>query len=312
MKSFEELFEEFKNNNDVIEAGKEFKKEIKKRNKISLIICLIFDIPIIILGIIGILKGKTIEEAIYFLSPIIILNLFFFLAMFIMMNQKQNIYKSIFKNNIIKSLLNNFFDDVEYFPEKEMTEDLYDEGQYFKEFYNRYWSDDYIKAKINKQYDINMAEVLTQHETTDSDGNTDTKTIFHGIYSRIKIDKSINSYLRITSNYHSYPKKLEMDSSEFEKKFNVFASDKIIGMQLLTSDIMEELLDFKNKTKYYFDVFINQNTIYLRFHCGAIFEATRIKKDSLDEEGIKRYYDILELISSLTKRLIKIIDDVEI
>ncbi len=82
------------------------------------------------------------------------------------------------------------------------------------------------------------------------------------------MEKSINSNLRIAYNYSGYKNKLEMDSSEFEKKFDVFASDKIIGMQILTADIMEEILQFKNKIKEDFDIFINNNVIYLRFHCG--------------------------------------------
>ena len=40
-----------------------------------------------------------------------------------------------------------------------------------------------------------------------------------------------------------------MDSQEFEKSFDVTASDKIKAMQLLTSDVMADLIDFKNNSK---------------------------------------------------------------
>ena len=69
--------------------------------------------------------------------------------------------------------------------------------------------------------------------------------------------KSIMGDLRITQNGSlMFDKKLEMDSSEFEKYFDVQASNQIIGMQLLTTDVMEELVDFENKTKMKFDIII--------------------------------------------------------
>ena len=72
-------------------------------------------------------------------------------------------------------------------------------------------------------------------------------------------------------------KRLEMDSSEFEKYFDVKASDKILGMQLLTSDVMEELIEFQNKTKMKYDVYIKDNELYLRFHSGKMFEIGKLK-----------------------------------
>lgn len=314
MKSFEELYNEFQNNQGIINAAQEAKIATRKRNKIFWSIFLTINLILIIFIL---LKAKD-SDIIILVAPFIFFTDFFVLILsFIIIsvafpNKKLSEYKKLFKEQIIKGLISNFFDDVKYFPEQEMTEEEYDDGEY-KEYYNRYWADDYIKAKIDGKYDITMAEVLTEHETTDSDGDTHTETVFHGIYSKIKIDKSINSDLRISTNYQrGYSNRLEMDSSEFEKKFEVYASDKIIGMQILTADIMEELLNFKNKVKYYFDIFIKKNTIYIRFHCGAMFEAKTMKKDKLDEKSIKIYYDVLEFINEFINRLIKIINEVEI
>ena len=213
-------------------------------------------------------------------------------------------------------MINNFFTDLEYSPNKKMPSHIYQEARY--ERYDNYYSDDYMKAKINEKYIIDMAEVHTEREETrtDSDGDTYTsrETIFHGIFAKIIINKSINSNLRITYNYSGYKNRLEMDSSEFEKNFDVFASNKIIGMQLLTADIMEEILEFKNKIKKreFFDIYIYENNIYLRFNCGPVFEATLGKKGFLNEEKIREYYDILKFIYELSNKIIKIVNDVEI
>ena len=121
------------------------------------------------------------------------------------------------EENIRKYLSNNFYDDLKYFPEKQMPREIYNEAKY-NEYYNRYYSDDYIEAKINNEYFINMAEVKTQRKETktDSDGNTSTRiyTIFHGLFSKIIINKSIKSELIITPNgkVPLNKNKLEMDS----------------------------------------------------------------------------------------------------
>ena len=103
-----------------------------------------------------------------------------------------------------------------------------------------------------------------------------------------------------------------MDSSEFEKYFNVYASDKIIGMQILTADIMEDILEFKNLTKQHFDIFINNNNIYLRFHCGSMFEIRTLKSGPIDEQNLKKYYDILNFADNLSRKIIKIINETEL
>lgn len=135
------------------------------------------------------------------------------------------------------------------------------------------------------------------------------------MFAKIIIDKSINAKLRIAQGYSGFlknPDKLEMDSSEFEKVFNVYASDKIIGMQILTADIMDEILEFKNKTKEEFDIYIDEDKLYLRFHCGHLFEPHFKKKNILDEKSLKSYYNILNFTCELTNKIIKVVNDVEI
>lgn len=106
--------------------------------------------------------------------------------------------------------------------------------------------------------------------------------------------------------------KLEMDSAEFEKYFDVHSTNNIIGMQILTSDVMETLLDFRNKSKIEYDIGIYNNCIYLRFHTGEMFELKNIKNGLLPEELLKKYYNILNFTYKLSNMLINTINEVEI
>lgn len=217
-KDFKELYNELQENSSEIKQIYEKAKEEKKfLNKIQLISCLIIDFLIIFLFLNNFSFNKYGFICLTILVPIIIIDTFVCLILYAVLGKEQRAYKQKFKEIVINNLINNFYDNVEYFPKKEMPERIYDEVEY-NEYYNKYYSDDYLEAKINNKYDIGMAEVCTEHEEThkDSDGDTHTTTttIFHGIFSKIVIDKSIESKLSIQKNgEHAFNKqKLEMDS----------------------------------------------------------------------------------------------------
>lgn len=310
MKTFDEIYEELQSgdNNELNQAWKEAEKERKKASNICKTICL----PIDILAIIIILCSG----AIFLIMPVLFINLFVIIIVNILFSKNTNSYNGKYKEIVVKKLMNNFYDNLEYFPNKEMPEYIYRNLRY--EYYNKYRSDDYLEALINNKNSIQMAEILTQEEETykDSDGHTKTRTItkFHGLFAKIELDKSINTELKITQNGGAFlsGKQLKMDSSEFEKHFDVQISDKILGMQLLTADVMQELVDFENNTKMKFDIFIKGNELYLRFHSGNMFEPTNIKKGPLDNNTTQKYFYMLNFTYNLSNRLIKLVNETEI
>lgn len=71
-------------------------------------------------------------------------------------------------------------------------------------------------------------------------------------------------------------------------------------------------MDFRDKSKINFDIVVNNNEIYLRFHSGAMFEAISVKKDAFDVESLREYYNMLEFTYNLSSKLINVIKDVDI
>ena len=209
--------------------------------------------------------------------------------------------------------MNNFYGNLEYFPEKQMPNYIYEEPKYLG-YYNRYSSDDYMEAILNDKYSIQMAEVKTvkveRRSNSRGGSSTTTTIIFHGLFAKIIMDKSINGELRILRNgLANFDKKqLRMDSSEFEKYFDVSASDKILGMRLLTADVMEDLLEFSKKLDIEYEMTFRKDTIYFRFYTGNMFEP-RSKGNALDKEDIYSYYEILEFIINITKKINDVVED---
>lgn len=314
MKNLEELYNEIINNKELKVAWQQARKEQQKVNKITISTAIIITV-ILLIFIIKLIGFNFIMVFMAIFTIIFVNAIIFGISMFFRKEEKK--YNIVFKQKVIKNLIDNFYNNVEYFPDKQMPSRIYDEAKY-NEYYNRYYSDDYIEAKINNKYDIGMAEVQTQEEETytDDDGKTHTRTItkFHGIFAKIVIDKSINSELKIAQDktFSFSKKRLEMDSSEFEKYFDVSTTNKIIGMQLLTADIMEELINFVNKTNMEYDIGLINNNIYLRFHCGSMFEVGKLKKGIVDKNMAEKYFYMLNFTYNLSNKIIKIINETEI
>ena len=317
MKTFDEIYEELQNidNSELNIAWQKAKKESEKTRKVAVAICLMMDIIFIILFF------KNITGPLFFylyvVVFIIMMNVVIFgvLTATSKMSKNQREYNIKYKNLVIGKIINNFYNNLEYFPNKPMPEYIYKHLGY--EYYNKYKSDDYFEAQIDNNYSIQMAEILTQKEETyrDSDGKTHTRTItkFHGLFAKIVMHKSIKGELRVMQNGGLFfNKKLKMDSSEFEKHFDVKASDPIVGMQLLTADVMEELVEYENKTKMKFDIFIKENELYLRFHSGPMFETGNIKNGVLDRNLVQKYFYMLNFTYNLSKKLINVVNNTQI
>lgn len=313
MKTFDNLYNELQNgdNSEINNLLKQVQKESKKSNRISLVICLIIDAFI--------LMGSSSIDAPTFMKAVIIYQTIFSMILSNLLvvvftkaicGKSYKEYSKKYKSVVIDKLMNNFYDNSEYFPEKPMPQYIYDEGKY-DEYYNRYHSEDYLEGQIDNTYSIQMGEVVTK-KVERRDGKTHTTIKFHGLFAKIVMHKSMQGELKIMQDgKFALDNKLKMDSSEFEKYFDVKASDKIKGMQLLTADVMEELMEFENNTRMRFDIVIRNNELYLRFHSGSMFEPKNIKGGALNKEEIQKYFYMLNLTYNLSKRLISLVNETE-
>ena len=313
MKTFDNLYNELQHgeNSEMNDLLKKAQAESKKSNRISLMICLIIDAFIIFGGLSGevpsFMKGMVIYQIIFSIIAVDILVITFTKLIF---GKSYREYSKKYKSVIIDKLMSNFYDNAEYFPIKPVPEYIYTEPGY-EEYYNRYYSDDYLEGEIDNKYSIQMGEITTK-KVTRSNGRSHTVTKFSGLFAKVVMHKSMQGELRIMRDgRYALDNKLKMDSSEFEKYFDVKSSDNIKGMQLLTADVMEELMDFVNNTQMIFDIVIRNNYLYLRFHSGSMFEPRNIKGDSLNKEEIQKYFYMLNFTYNLSKRLISLIEETE-
>lgn len=315
---FETFYEKLVNinNDELTDSMMEVKKENAKKKKVAGIGCFIVDIILVVYTLVAAFSDYiTYNGMSSILSAIIfgvITNIFIIVLVNLIFSKKLKEYNKKYKEIIISQLISNFYDCLEYFPNNAMPENEYKKLNY--EYYDKYKSEDYLEAKINAQYNIKMAEILTEEvkETTDEEGNrtTTTESIFHGIFSKITLEKRVIDELRIMRNGQLFfETKTKMDSTLFEKYFDVKSSDRIVAMQLLTSDIMEDLINIQNKYGILFDIVIQNNEVYLRFYTGNMFEPGSFNGNILNKNLIQQYYFVMKFTYVLSNKMISIIND---
>lgn len=324
MKTIDEIYNELQNEKSIKELSNEWKEitfNKKRQNKILTIICVPLDIFIIC-----VIKNSMMPNLVIKLPTLLLLLLIIIItnAMIFMMgtvtlqaSSKQLDFNKKYKNIVFKKIINNFYNNLEYFPYKQMPEYIYRSNEY--EFYDNYDSKDYFEALIDNKYSIQMAEVETTKEEirTNLDGEEEKETVkvFDGIFAKVVIDKSINSEVRIMQDksFRYDKNRLNMDSSEFEKYFDVKTTDSIMAMQILTADVMEKLVMHEDKTKIKYDVYIKNNEIYLRFYSGTMsFYMGELKDGELDKDVIHKYFYTLNFTYNIANTIINAINDVQI
>lgn len=273
--------------------------KIKREKRVKHILILIVAVLIIIIGIIN-------------QNAIIIIGIGFLVWLKISMKNQYSKYKLIYKENVIKQFIHAYSDKLKYYPEQGISSRIYNNGD-FERDYDLYHSEDLIAGEILEECKITMAEVHTQREeeSTDSDGDTITTyvTLFHGLFAEIEIPKFLLFETRIRRNallssVFKGKQKLEMDSSKFEKIFDVHTTDKIQTMRILTSDVIQMLIDFKAKNKVTPEITIKGNKLYIRFATGNVFEPSLLKQD-INYDKLKKYYNIINFTFDLAKQLAK-------
>lgn len=202
-------------------------------------------------------------------------------------------------------------ENLNYFTSTLISSELYKKADF--ESYDKFSATNGIEGKFAGKYYIAMAEVCSQNEYRDSEGHISTETVFDGIFGYIKLSKNIEASLKISldagklGNVFKEKTQVEMDSQEFEKYFDIYSDDKITAMQILTTDVMEAMVEFTKTYQIDYELTIKKDSLFMRFHTGDIFEPKAPFYDLL-----KEYYDIIDLIFKLSIGINKIIENTEI
>ena len=145
-----------------------------------------------------------------------------------------------------------------------------------------------------------MSQLATavEVETTDSDGHTtkSLQTTFLGLYGIIYLPISSFEDIKILPNSKSKKFnnfRVEMESVEFERYFDVFSLNRVGAMKILTQDSIEKLVKLRNIFKKNIKIRINKNRIYFAIYCGDIFEPPTFRS-AMNFDILYKYFCIID------------------
>lgn len=313
LEGFDDFYNELLNSNhgEFDKAWQESYDREKKKKKVRWILYLIID-TILIIMLFNLFSSNSIRvNSTDSLGVGILAIGFVNVAIFAGVNLKysdgRNDYQKLYKETVVKKVINKFYSDLIYLPESEMPEEIYRHLNYEK--YHGYISHDYFEGKIDGKYNVKMSEVSTYIRTNDVDGRDTTKEIFNGLFAKIDLTKTLPQEIKILPNREKTLKdRVNMDSVNFEKVFDVISTDKILAMQLLTADCMVKLTDIENKLPDYFDIYIKNNELYIRLHCDYVFEEVSLRNKGMDEEIIKKYYYVMDSMYNIAKIILDAVE----
>ena len=236
---------------------KDRKKILKK---ILFVWCIIAVIDVIVC-IIVMDYSKTKEIGILFLPNIIA-----FLAAGVLYLSLIKKYQTNFKKKIIGNLVKLISEDAEYYPESHIPETDFRESKLYTRKFNRFMGSDLVFGKLVDTL-FKFSELYVVHKTG-SGKKEKNKKIFRGTFfiadfnkhfkgkTLIYTDKAerilgsvIGRKLQSISRSFSANKLVELEDSEFEKRFSVYSSDQVEARYILSSSLMQSITELDKKTK---------------------------------------------------------------
>ena len=297
------------------------KARIKYKNKLIMVIL----ISLVVIVTLAISTNVFVDgESVLFLFFLSIA-LFAMDALIVSGDKKR--YTLAFKTFFVKSSLEKVFTDLKYMPESGISPNVIrDTGMMYMG--DRYSSEDFVSGKYKNigfcQADVHIEE---EHQSTDSEGHTTTYyvTIFRGRWMIFDFNKTfkanvqvcqkgfgnnkvINSIFSKSTRYQ----KIQMESTDFNKRFLVYAQDAHDAFYIITPHIMEKIIKLSGDINGKILLCFINNQLHVGLYdnddsfepssCFSTIDTERVTQDVLsDINKITMFVDELELDNDLFK-----------
>lgn len=301
----------------------------KKKKKFGISIGILLIIESILIYFLAITKNLTVA-IIFCLVLIVIIGLLLSLMRF---SENKPIigFNELYKTKVIKPIINHIWRNAKYDYGKCLPEEEYN-ANLFQEDYSIYESDDYVEL-----IDDNCCFAEVNTKTTNNAGeNTRYITCFNGIAGVKKLNKNINCTFSVVSNYTFSiisPKPFDIDNTKFNEYYDIFMNDKdkLKIFEILTPDVMQDMLDKIKSDGITFDFAIANDKLYFKIYIQnkrkaasmALFSLTGNTYDShelfecnyddpLNKDDIYESYETFQSVKNVICFLTKITEDADI
>lgn len=176
-------------------------------------------------------------------------------------------YKAEFKQRIISKVIRFLEPGLEYNPKGCIDKQTFKASALFHQHIDRYRGEDLVRGTVGKTQ-VAFSELHAEYKTTtrNSKGHTQTHwhTIFKGLFFVADFNKHFQGQTVVLPDtaeklFGGFGKMLQswnvaradlirLEDPEFEQEFVVYGSDQIEARYILSTSLMQRILDFKRAT----------------------------------------------------------------
>jgi hypothetical protein len=228
-------------------------------------------------------------------------------------------YRADFKNRIIEKIIKFVSKDLTYLKDSRIPLGTFKSSMLFQRKPDIYTGDDYVKGRIGST-NIEFSEIHAQYETHDKNGRH-RHTLFKGIFFAADFNKNFKGYtivlpdtaqkllgglgqaLQKMAGIIRPGELIKLEDPEFERYFVVYGSDQVEARYILSTSLMQRILDFRKKTAKIIRLSFVGTKIYAAVsYKKNLFEPT-VLKSLVDFDLIKGYLDDLDLAVGIVEDL---------
>jgi hypothetical protein len=228
-----------------------------------------------------------------------------------------------FKTQFITAIAHHVGDGLSYDPSGCIPKSTYLQSEIFKKGVDRYSGEDLLSGRVG-QTGFSAAEIHSEYKTTttDSKGNRKTRwhTIFKGLFIQADFHKNfqgktivrpdtaekafgiIGRSLQKMGSTFDYPL-VQLEDVEFEKEFVVNATDQVEARFILSTSMMQRLLELRKKFACPVAASFVDSSMFLAISTTTNLFEPKFGTSVLDESYLRQYYDQMALCASIVEDL---------
>ena len=231
---------------------------------------------------------------------------YIFIPVFIYMGYIYKKYNSKYQKEFKEKVVKNFIEIMPYQlsysnVENNTLQKYYDDANFSNVKYDKFISNDYLEGMVDN-INIQISDIVLE------------ENVYKGIFSVSMINQILPQEVRIKTKkpINKYENdKVEVDDIRFEKYFDVFSKSKILALEILTHDVMEEMVQYFETNKGDFEIVMKENRIYIRYNIGDIFEGEVLRK-STNIKSLWIFYNMVRFTIELAIKINKILEKNEV
>jgi hypothetical protein len=213
---------------------------------------------------------------------------------------RDKLFYNDFKSQVINRIVYFISPDLQYSAKDSINVAEFVTSRLFMHSVDRYKGDDLVHGKIDKTA-FRFSEIKAEYKTTSTDSKGRRKTSWHVLFkglffiadfnkdfsgSTVVLPNSLGKgfgFLKKLLSIDRREKLVQLEDVNFTKEFNVYGDDQIQSRYILSTTLMERILEYKKKSK---------NNIYLSFVDSKMYLGIAYTKDLFEPHYLKSMTNI--------------------